>query len=549
MVDAGLLFNAFIASVAVVTAVLMVRNIRSTREVTLPIVARRGDGGELTTYVDGRRLVGVAYVAEGLPREGDDLPLRLARLARSARLSVTFVSSMFSVRKSSLLRMLEEEIRRAEFSYTATRHVKYRERLSFLEGLYKEVARSQVPYLGGFGLIVWVDPGDKDSMLSAEAFRDLVEAEADVKLRRVRGSSLEEILTSSRPTWMTGEEWGPVTVNRDIVNDETGVVIGEDVDSLGSLVIARWPDAFRAHVGVFGPTGRGKTVLLSGLAAQLASLSHTLSDPLGVIVIDPKGDLSDLLRGVSDRYVTPLEGSCVPILRADGLAAKLIESARETGYLADVPTCVGSRASGPGLTVYDLRGLPNEARNVYGSLLIASLALEASEGTLEGKFVVIIDEAWRFVRGSALHLEFAMREGRSKGLYIVYASQIPSDVGGAVVENTGVKVVFGGFTTAYTEMAAQLGIDDAKRLASLPVGHALVRDEQGRTKHVKVLDFGKLLKTLPPLGLGEGVRSNGQELKAAEGGQGLVDVQEPGPHPPGAGEVPPDRRQDPGGRG
>ncbi len=117
--------------------------------------------------------------------------------------------------------------------------------------------------------------------------------------------------------------------------------------------------------------------------------------------------------------------------------------------------------------------------------------------------------AGTLVRDSALHLEFAMREGRSKGLYIIYASQLPSDVGSSIVENTGVKVVFGGFTSAYAEMASQL--------ASLPVGYALVRDEQGRTRHVKVLDFGKLLKTLPPLGLGEGVRPNGQEPKTAEG--------------------------------
>ncbi len=545
MASASLAFNALLAAVAVTTVALMIRNLRSSRELSLSVEVKRGGLNELEVHIDGRRLVGIPYVAEELPREGSDLPIRLARLARSARLSVTFVSSMFSVRKSSLLRLIEEEIRKAEFSYATTRHVKYRERLSFLEQLYKEVARSQVPYVGGFSFIVWVDPKDGDGMLSAEAFRDLVEAEAGVKVRRARSSDLEELITSRRPTWLTQESLGPVTVNRETVNDEAGVVVGEDVNEPGNPVILRWPDGFRVHVGVFGPTGRGKTVLLSGIAAQLASLSHTFGDPIGVVVIDPKGDLADLLRGVADSYVRPDQEACVPFIRSDGIAERLIESAKETGYMAEASVCPGKRLSRPGLTIYDLRGLPNEVRNVYGSLIIASLALEASEGVLGGGVVAVIDEAWRFTRGPALHLEFALREGRSKGLYVVYASQLPGDVGRPVVDNTGTKFVFGGFTANYVETAAQLGLQDTGELASLPVGQALMRDEQGRTKHVKVLDFGKSLKTLPPLGLGEGVRTDGKELKAAEGREGLADVQEPRPHTPRPSEVSDSQRQDP----
>ena len=523
-------FNIVLGGMAAATVALMIRNLRVTHE-SPPYarlfgrLGRESSDGAISVYVEGRRLVGIAYVSDRLPREGEDLPSRLVNLARSSRISVTFVSSMFAVRKSSVVRLLEEEIRKAEFAYSATRHVKYRERLAFLEGLYKEVMRTNVPYVGSFGMIVWVDPKDRDSVLNAEAFKELVEAEANIKFRRASPSDLGALVMGTEDGWLSRDSNLLVAVTREQVSDVTGVVIGEDVDNSGNLVILKWPEAFRVHVGIFGPTGRGKTVLLSGIASQLASLSHTLGDPYSVVVIDPKGDLAQLLARVADRVVKPALDECVPMRRLDGIAERLIESSRETGEGAPVKVCIGS-PRGRGLTVYDLSSLPNEVRNVYGSLLLSSLALEASEGSLGGRTVVVVDEAWRLARGSAVHFEFALREGRSKGLYVIYATQLPSDLGRPLVDNTGYKFVFGGFTNSYVELAAQLAIDNPEELRSLPVGYALLRDELGRTKKVRVVDFAKILKgpTSPP---GAGEDHNGEELKAAEGGQGLANIQEP----------------------
>ncbi|MFP3231518.1 MAG: type IV secretory system conjugative DNA transfer family protein [Acidilobus sp.] len=517
-------FDVFLAVIATATAALMIRNLRASRELRLSLGVRHERGQQMSVYVDGKRLAGIAYVADDVPREGSDLPLRLARLARSSRLSVTFISSMYSVSKSSLIKELEEEIRKADFAYTATRHVKYRERLSFLEGLYKEVLHSQVPYVGSLSFIVWVPPGDREAELNAEAFKELVEAEAQVRLRRVNASDLSQLLSASEPTWLS-EGGHAIIVNREDINDESGVVIGEDVDGPGNLVIMRWPYAFRVHVGVFGPTGRGKTVMLSGVAAQLISRHATLGDPKAIVVVDPKGDLASMLKDVADSYITPLAGDCVPMPRTDGVAAKLIESSRETGEGASVSVCPGSLDL-RGLVVYDLRGLPNELRNVYGSLLVSSIAVSASEGASGGRVVLMLDEAWRFSRGSAVHMEFALREGRSKGLYVIYATQLPSDVGRTVIDNTGYKFVFGGFTSYYVELGAQLGVQRPEVLKSLPVGHAVMIDEVGRTREVRVLDFTKLLKNLTPSPTGEG-GLDGKELKAAEGREGLTDVQEP----------------------
>lgn len=508
-------FDLFLAGVATATVALMVRNMRASRELRLSLGIKHEGGARPSVYIDGKRLVGIGYVADGVPREGSDLPLRLAKLARSSRLSVTFLSSMYSVSKSSLLKELEEEIRKADFAYSATRHVKYRERLSFLEGLYKEVLRSQVPYVGGFSFIVWVPEGDREAELNAEAFKELVEAEAQVRLRRVAASDISTLLGSAEPTWLSENSNNLVIVNREDINDEDGVVVGEDINEPGNLVVLRWPYAFRVHMGVFGPTGRGKTVMLSGLASQLASLHQTFGDPRAVVVVDPKGDLASMLREVADSYVVPSEDECVPMRRLDGIAVKLLESSRETGEGANIKVCIG-RLDPEGLVVYDLTRLPNEVRNVYGSLLVSSMALSASEGDLRGRVVMILDEAWRFARGSAVHMEFALREGRSKGLYVVYATQLPSDVGRPIVDNTGYKLVFGGFTSYYAELGAQLGIERPEELKSLPVGHAIMIDEVGRTRQVRVLDFTKLLKNLPTSPTEEGVR-DGKELKATEG--------------------------------
>jgi DNA helicase HerA-like ATPase len=128
-----------------------------------------------------------------------------------------------------------------------------------------------------------------------------------------------------------------------------------------------------------------------------------------------------------------------------------------------------------GLVVYDLTDLGNEDRNVASSLIVSSLVLEASEKGLPGRVVLVVDEAWRVSIGSANHMIMALREGRSKGLYVIYATQSPSDLPQAILDNTRVVVAFGGFTKNYAELARRLGLEEVDKLLRLPVGEAYVR--------------------------------------------------------------------------
>jgi hypothetical protein len=180
------IFDFVIGIIAFISIFLILKNMRANTELTIPLKIRPKKQGSYIEYsINGKRYVGIPYLSNNLPRGGDDLPRRIIRLARSSRISVSFISNMYNVNKSTLLKLIDDEMKKANLSYSATNQIKYRERLRFLEDLYKEVARTGVPYIGSFGFIVWVDSDDKESELYAESFRNLVEAESQIETRRV----------------------------------------------------------------------------------------------------------------------------------------------------------------------------------------------------------------------------------------------------------------------------------------------------------------------------------------------------------------------------
>jgi len=527
---------------------LILYNMRVTHGFGAGIKAIVSQGGDReAVYFGGKRLKPVVYVADEVVRDDTGtLGERLASLARSARVNVTYATSMFSVEKSRLLAYIEDEIKRAEFAYHATRHVRYSQRLKFLRNLYYEIVKTHTPYTYRYSVIVWVPDDDPAGEARAEAFKSMVEAEAGVRLERAPPSVLAA-LAPSESSPLTGRSgYAAILAN---VGEEPGVIIGRDPE--GRLIVMDWPRDFETHVGVFGPTGRGKTVFLAGIAAQLGSRSENRLDPFAVIVVDPKGDLASLLEPVATRVHRVSPGDCIRVPRTTGVAGQLAEAIMASRPGVGVRACEGSLLE-RGLVVYDLSGLKNEDRDVAASLIIASLAIEASESLLPGRVVLVLDEAWRTNMAEARHFTLMLREGRSRLLHAVYATQSPADLPEGVLENTGTLIVFGGYTRAYTESARLLGIDDARRLLSLPLGTAIVRLKDSAPVEVRVLAFHEYVKREPPprpQRHGGRVGGNGQEAKAAESGQRLANLQEPSTHTPGPGEVPAAHQGDPQGEG
>ncbi len=433
---------------------LMLRNMLSSREIVGGVRIVFADRDSPTAVLDGRRVVPVAYAAVGYSeRPSRSSGEALVRLARSMGLSVTFVSSHLRLRKDKLLREIENEMQKAEMAYNSTRLLKYRERLKFLEGLYTEVSRMHIPYASAFSIIVWIPADNPDAAPEAEAFKVIVEAELGVRLKRVELKSLSDLVELLAYKALPGpESSAPLPLPRKPPSPN-GLVLGRKAGDPSSVVMAEWPRDVESHGAVIGPTGRGKTVLLAGLSAQLA-----LRFGVNVTVVDPKGDLARLLGDVADEVTN-----------------------RPDSPLAD------------GLVVYSLSDRPQGEKGSLAASIIERALSAAYEGS--PRRVVVVDEAWRVFDADPKPLEAAVREGRSLGLHVLYAVQTPHDIPVTVLENTKFYTVFGAPGREYAEEVEAIGLGGLRDLLpTLSVGEAIVKTSS-EIVHTLLLDFSKYLKT------------------------------------------------------
>ena len=484
---------------------LMLRNLRPARR----LAGHARASGPLRVTVDGVDYVGFVYVADSLPEGEGDYAARVARLTRTTGVSATFFTTLLRRRKDRLVRDLERELEKAELAYTATGLARYRERLRFLEKLYADVVRSYNPYTASIGVVVWVREGGGDERAEAEAFRALLEAELGVKLREAPApETLSDAAVLGALLDPGGRvAWPPVPAAPHAGGGRL-VIVGRPVEEPTGLAGLRWPHDVEAHVAIVGPTGKGKTVLAAGIAAQAA-----LRLGANVAVLDPKGDLASLLDPLAERA----EPGTPP----------------------------------RGLQVQDLAGLPPRERSAAAAEALASLMDAALEGRLHGRTLVVLDEAWRVAGRAPKVLEAVAREGRSLGLHLAYIAQSPKDIPPRVAENTRTLILFGGPGREYAEAAASLGVNASPGLlASMTVGEAILKAPGRGQVHVRILGFHKYLKARPGRGPpGAGVPLGGQEAEAAEGRAREPHVQEPRPHTPRPRQVPAPDEGDPQGQG
>lgn len=195
------------------------------------------------------------------------------------------------------------------------------------------------------------------------------------------------------------------------------IPIGTSMQGLPSLVYLPLKGIEgNLHSIVVGPTGRGKTYFLA-LTAFLASVLLGYN----VFIVDPKGDLGKLARGL------PLLEHNSAI--ADNINDVLCESIvnRRAGF---------------------------KARNL----------------------LVVVDEAWRFSSDDCISRLF--RLGRSRGISVIVASQQPEDIPLAWWNNASNIVAFGSSDTRYIAMVSRfsgLDYDYAKFLLKLNAREAIVK--------------------------------------------------------------------------
>jgi len=394
---------------------------------------QRGDEAIEAVIAGERRRAVVIAAEEPLERgiDGERLAKALSALGTPFTLSFTVAP----LGKARILSALERDIGRLEAAYAVVKMPSVKARLEFARRLYAAVATAKEPVLHGVSVTLWVK-GSGDDV--ARAAKGVLELETGAKWGVEPRPGLSDLLgilyPAPRQPNAAPPPWTP---------SGDGVIVGRTPE--GRPVVLEWPRDFERHVGVVGPTGQGKTVLLTGIALQ-ASLKQGVK----VVVFDPKGDLAEALRGH---------------------AGVVLEAARSP-WLADPAQPLPLED----VTVIDARGLEGGDASKLLNVIVDKLLARG------GVKLLVVDEAWRAPQA----VEKAVRLGRSLGLYTVYATQTPGDLGGAVLSNTGVFIVFGGPWRGYLEEASALGLEGLD-LESMPPGHAVVVKGYAAGRPLKVL--------------------------------------------------------------
>ncbi|MEM4431574.1 MAG: FtsK/SpoIIIE domain-containing protein [Desulfurococcaceae archaeon] len=295
--------------------------------------------------------------------------------------------------------------------------------------------------------------------------------------------------------------------------NEDSVILGSDLET--GWVVELPLKILDKHILVLGPTGRGKTTFLASLIESLITMSN-----IRVFGIDFKGDLVSLLNGILDivkpcdypinvfvkpdvfdniEWFTSVADALSNVLGLDkdfvmeilvknrsGGGVKVDEDVLKKKLLlfSNISELVMVEPKYSDLVklmekniVMNMDGYGSSFQNLYASLLIhiyrKTVVSRTSSNT--PRSVIVIDEAWRVSKLKGL-VEL-VKEGRSRGVGVILASQNPSDIPREIVENTNMVVMFGSINEDYQKDAQKiLGVPAviAKKLSYLGVGEALV---------------------------------------------------------------------------
>ncbi len=478
--------DPFLLITGVLAGVSLILMIRNTYNSTLlpfyrPFVVNSSENEkEIKMKLGSKEYKGYLLTASELPRASKDIGKKIIRALKASNTSATIINGIYLVEKDKLLKDLDDRIKKLELIYESTKLIKYKKRLEVLKEIYSKVADIYKPYIGGLELIVW-----SDSKPKVEALKSLLEIELGVTFKEESINDLAELLAP--PAKLIYGEEIPLLVSQDSIGLLRGVIIGKNIET-DDLVILKWPQDFERHVGIIGPTGRGKTVLLAGIATQLSTFMINERDPMAIIVIDPKGDLTRLIENIADK-IEKVE--CLPEVK---LSSELVKRLFNIVNYDNSRSCKPIRVVDEGLQVFDLSNMDDGVKD-KGMMAVLLLLIEKHlETNPKGRRVVLVDEAWRLKDRGLRALETIIREGRSRLLHIVYAIHDIDDVNSILLNNTSTLILFGGPNEEYAEKAEKAGLLNAKDiLPELMIGEAMIRSADNEINTAKIFNFEELL--------------------------------------------------------
>ncbi len=295
-----------------------------------------------------------------------------------------------------------------------------------------------------------------------------------------------------------------------------GVYLGYDIETGWPVVIDR--DALYKHLLIVGPTGRGKTVTLASIIENLIALGG-----VDVIGIDFKGDLVELLQNDLLCIVGPESLPLNILVRPDyiprvdwvlvvnellnkvlGVDSRRVSSIlnvvvdedrvleyidpekllldKDLSILANVIEIVSKKPDynrflkliDSGNTVFNLHGYGVAYQNLYGGLVLSIVSYLVSTSKLFNR-VVVVDEAWRVMGIKTLYT--LVKEGRSRRVGVVLATQNIEDVPPEVLDNIHTVIAFGSYSDSYIgKLRELLGLRDTyvEKLKRMGVGEAVM---------------------------------------------------------------------------
>lgn len=286
-----------------------------------------------------------------------------------------------------------------------------------------------------------------------------------------------------------------------------GVFIGVDLRDGGAVLIP--VEQLFKHMVVIGPTGRGKTTLLAAVIE-----SATIAEELRITSLDFKGDLvkylppkllrvytpDDIVVNLAQRppYTTEPDWRMIVTdalsnaLNADpGKIVEALEPVEKAGVSAllhrgessillplfELFNRPGRYEALEGLhgenSLIDLSSKSLLYQNVYAGVIIGVLRHALLKRGGLGNLIVV-DEAWRV--GRLRSLAELVKEGRSRRVGVVLATQNPGDLPREILENASNIVFFGSLDEEYVARALKttgLSEDYAQHVRRLGVGEAL----------------------------------------------------------------------------
>ncbi len=410
---------------------------------------------------------------------------------------------------------------------------KYEARLKILERLYNKILSGRD--LERILLIVKVRASGRNIEVARETLDTLVEMvisffklNLGIKLRVAKCRELEDIIRYElgivgkpqvKPIVVEAQKLAalqPIPASkRPNIERSEGIFLGYDMETGWPVVLDE--KVLRKHILLVGPTGRGKTVTLATMMESIVALG--LAD---VIAVDFKGDLAKIVdkglvkKAGPDEYPLniTIKPDYIPVvdwaLAINDLLLKIMKLdtrkcseiigvlaetrfSRElspedillTKELAALANVIELATAKPSYTqlhdaiareniLFDLSGYGTTFQNMYGGLLLSIVSYLVSAGEIGDK-AIVIDEAWRVL--GLKPARTLVKEGRSRGVGLVIATQNVEDVPQDILDNIHTVIAFGSYSDNYVEkLSTLLGLRRSymEKIKKLSTGEAVL---------------------------------------------------------------------------